>query len=214
MSFTNPPLQGKPPANALGLQSVQQIESEARSNQIVPSADIMVRRTTKGTLLSLRNKGTAGDDPVVFMTTVANYTAAPLVNQPHLECGEVFVVDDAGRIIASPPTSIDSASAASGAEVELGLGPSAGGGWYYPHGTHVAGGAWRLASDFVLDFYALGEPLLVAVLDTPIKVPIATTDSAFRAKYEAGQFTGGRPYAEATHLDLNLKSKYWVTVSP
>lgn len=214
MSFTNPPLQGKPPANALGLQSVQQIEREARSNQIAPSADIMVRRTTKGTLLSLRNKGTAGDDPAVFMTTVANYLHAPLVNQPHLECGEVFVVDDAGRIIAPPPTSIDSANAAQQGKVALGLGPHAGGGWYYPHGTHVAGGAWRLASDFVLDFYAHGEPILVAVLGTPIKVPIATGDSGFLARYQAGQFIDGRPYAEATHLDLNLKSKYWVTVGP
>ena len=60
MSFNNPPLQGKPPANALGLQSVQQIEREARSNQIVPSDDIMVRRTTKGTLLSLRKKSSGG----------------------------------------------------------------------------------------------------------------------------------------------------------
>ena len=112
MSFTNPPLQGKPPANALGLQSVQQIEREARSNQIAPSADIMVRRTTKRTLLSLRNKGTAGDDPAVFMTTVANYLHAPLVTQPHLECGEVFVVDDAGRILAPPPGPTGGASGA------------------------------------------------------------------------------------------------------
>ena len=95
MSFTNPPLQGKPPANALGLQSVQQIEREARSNQIVPSADIMVRRTTKGTMLSLRNKGTAG---VIHHENLAAFKVR-LVNERGVE-GVCHRGHKYGRIVA------------------------------------------------------------------------------------------------------------------
>lgn len=59
MSYTNAPLQRKP-APGIGGAAIAQAETQARANQVMPSTDIMVDRTTGGTFLHLRNPGGVG----------------------------------------------------------------------------------------------------------------------------------------------------------
>jgi len=59
MSYTNAPLRRKP-ALGIGGAAIAQAESQARTNQVLPSTDIMVDRTTGGTFLHLRNPGGVG----------------------------------------------------------------------------------------------------------------------------------------------------------
>lgn len=54
MAFTNPPIKSIPGSAALGGLALKQVESLAKANQVMPSPDIMVSRTTGGTFLKLR----------------------------------------------------------------------------------------------------------------------------------------------------------------
>jgi len=102
MAFTNPPVKSIPTSAALGGQALKQVEGLARNNQVMPSPDIMVSRTTQGTFLALRSKaaGASGGSSILEMEVT---TAAELPENPYNRTG----VDDGTYISARIKGSTD-----------------------------------------------------------------------------------------------------------
>ena len=100
MTLINSPTKSIPVSAALGGQSLRQIDGAARSNQVMPSPDIMVSRTTSGTFLKLRNPVEGGGG-----VNVTEFRIPQDLDKPSRAYIEVYSLATWPRIQTTPPTS-------------------------------------------------------------------------------------------------------------
>jgi hypothetical protein len=204
---------------------------------IIPADGMEIKKTSSGTVVKPQVQPAPAGGQAVMMTRAAGNMVDTIIAQP-------FIEDIYGRVIALPPIhSIDLSnilqpySHFKGALVD---------GYYDENKTVQAGFPWGFIYPTAYTIYdgshvhpdelflsnggyrsKLGrdeytgyksyEPLLIAALDEPIRIPIRIVDAANWGTYRTGihkwQINGGGHvnlhYVECDFIDLNLAGKVW-----
>ena len=226
------------PVGGLIGEEFKKVYRELERNKIVPSAGQRVSHTSNGTVIKTAGEaGTASPQKpqAVVMTRAAGNMTDGITAQP-------FIEDTYGRVIALPPIQshdlreiLRSFRPWQGALVDGYDSGSFPWGFIYPlHYSlfeplamasttelFLANGGWRadlLAPTGVsYSGYKPNEPILIAELVEPIRIPIRMHNPANWTKYRTGtykaQLSGGPmgdvAYVECDFIDLNMAGKFW-----
>ena len=224
------------PVGGLIGEEFKKVYRELERNKIVPSAGQRVSHTSNGTVI--KNVGEAGTaspqkPQAVVMTRAAGNMVDGGTAQPFIEATY-------GRVIALPPIHsyevrhlLRTTRPWKGALVD---GYDSG---HFPYGfmypteyslidygavqsmttqsLFLANGGFRRASGVDYTGYKPNEPILIAELVEPIRIPIQMQNPANWLTYRTGthrvQLSGGPmgdvAYVECDFIDLNLAGKIW-----
>ena len=224
------------PVGGLIGEEFKKVYRELERNKIVPSAGQRVSHTSNGTVIKNVGEATtaAPQKPqAVVMTRAAGNMVDGATAQP-------FIEDTYGRVIALPPIqSLDlrgilrSFRPWKGTLVDGYDSPNFPYGFIYPteyslidRGAvttttttelFLANGYYRNALGVDYTGYKPNEPILIAELVEPIRIPIRMVNPANWTKYRTGtykaQLSGGPmgdvAYVECDFIDLNMAGKFW-----